>query len=417
MANFFSRLKDSWNLFTNNRDPTEHDFLMNSYSSSYRPDRSVITMGKEKTIVSAIITRIGIDISSIDIKHVKLDDKNRFISEIDSPLNRCLTSSANMDQSGRSLLLDATISMLDEGVVAIIPIDTSVDISKNSYDIYTMRVAEILEWYPSAIKVRVYNDRIGDKQDIIVDKKNAVILENPYFAIMNEPNSTMQRLIRKLAILDAIDEQSGSGKLDLIIQLPYIIRSTARQEQAENRRRAIEDQLAGSKYGIAYTDGTEKVTQLNRPADNNLMTQIEYLTNLLYSQLGINPTILDGTANESVLLNYNNRIIEPILSTIVVEMKRKWLTPTAITQKQSIMFFRDPFKLMPVEKLAAMADTLLRSRILTSNEFRQIIGRKPSEDPNADKLENPNLNHPGEQGALEAGQEIQNDEKQIIESE
>lgn len=389
----FDKLKHSWNAFVNNRSPTNY-YNDIGYSYSYRPDRVRFTRGNERSIVTSVYNRIALDVSSIDIKHVRLDENGSFISVIDSGLNNCLTLEANIDQTGRALKQDIVISMMDEGCIAIVPVDTTVNPTETgpgAYDILSMRTGKILEWYPSHVKVRVYNDRTGNKEDIIVPKKTVAIVENPLYAVMNEPNSTMQRLIRKLNLLDFIDEQSGSGKLDLIIQLPYIIKTEARREQAEKRRKDIENQLAGSKYGIAYTDGTEKITQLNRPIENNLMKQIEYLTNMLYSQLGITQSILDGTADEQTMLNYNNRTIEPIVSAIVDEMKRKFLSKTARSQLQSILFFRDPFKLVPVNNIAEIADKFTRNEILTSNEIRQIIGIKPSNDPKADQLINSNI--------------------------
>lgn len=392
--NVGSRLKHAWNAFMNNRDPTS--YLRNVGSGYYRrPDRPRLTRGNERSIVTSIVNRIGLDVAAIKIQHCKLDKDDRFKEVIDSKLNNCLNLEANIDQTGRAFIHDAVISMMDEGVVALVPIDTTLDPKvTESYDIITMRTAKILEWYPQHIKVKVYNDQTGNNEEKIIPKKMASIIENPLYAVINEPNSTMQRLIRKLNLLDAIDEQSGSGKLDLIIQLPYVIKSPTRQAQAEQRRKDIEMQLSGSKYGIAYTDGTERITQLNRPVENNLMKQIEYLTQMLYSQLGITQSILEGTADEKTMLNYYNRTIEPIVAAIVDEMKRKFLSKTARTQKQSIMYFRDPFKLVPVNELAETADKMTRNEIMTSNEFRQVIGLKPSSDPKADQLVNSNLNHP-----------------------
>lgn len=385
------RLQHAWNAFLN-RDPTNYFGKINGPSYSYRPDRVRFSRGNERSIVTSVYNRIALDAAAIDILHVRVDDNDRFSEIIDSNLNRCLTKSANMDQTGRAFIQDVVMSMLDEGCVAIIPTDTSFnpDIT-NSYDILTMRTGKILEWYPEHIRVRVYNEKTGNKEDITVPKKTAAIIENPLYAVINEPNSTMQRLIRKLNLLDAIDEQSGSGKLDLIIQLPYVIKSEARRQQAEQRRKDIEMQLAGSKYGIAYTDGTERITQLNRPVENNLMKQIEFLTNMLYSQLGLTQTVLDGSANEEVMLNYYSRTIEPILSAIVDEIERKFLTRTAISQKQAIRYFRDPFRLVPVNQIAEIADKFTRNEIMTSNEIRQIVGMKPSSDPAADELRNKNL--------------------------
>lgn len=386
-----NRIQHAWNAFLN-RDPTNYYKDINGPSYSYRPDRVRFSRGNERSIVTSVYNRIALDAAAIDILHVRVDDNDRFSEIIDSNLNRCLTKSANIDQTGRAFIQDVVMSMLDEGCVAIIPTDTSFnpDIT-NSYDILTMRTGKILEWYPEHIRVRVYNEKTGNKEDITIPKKTAAIIENPLYAVINEPNSTMQRLIRKLNLLDAIDEQSGSGKLDLIIQLPYVIKSEARRQQAEQRRKDIEMQLAGSKYGIAYTDGTERITQLNRPVENNLMKQIEFLTNMLYSQLGLTQTVLDGSANEEVMLNYYSRTIEPILSAIVDEIERKFLTRTAISQKQSIRYFRDPFRLVPVNQIAEIADKFTRNEIMTSNEIRQIVGMKPSSDPAADELRNKNL--------------------------
>lgn len=389
------RIQHAWNAFTNNRDPTlTYQDLGMSYS--YRPDRVRFSRGNEKTIVTSIYNRIALDIASINIRHVRLDENDRFVSYIRSGLDKCLTIEANIDQTGRSFIQDVVMSMFDEGCVAIVPVDTDIDPKiSGGYDISSMRTGKILEWYPKHVKVRVYNDRTGTKEEIKLPKNMVAIIENPLFAVCNEPNSTMQRLIRKLALLDAIDEQSGSGKLDLIIQLPYVIKSETRRQQAEDRRKDIEKQLSGSKYGIAYTDGTERITQLNRPLENNLMKQIEFLTSTLYSQLGFHQSILDGTADEKTMLNYNNRTIEPIIAAIVDEMKRKFLTKTARSQLQSIAFFRDPFRLVPVNDLAEIADKFTRNEILTSNEIRQIIGMKPSDDPKADQLINSNINQSG----------------------
>lgn len=388
-----SRLRHAWNAFRN-RDPTEQ-FKDIGASYYYRPDRVRLTRGNERSIVTSIYNRIAIDVASIDIKHCRLDDNERFVSEIDSNLNSCLTLEANIDQTARAFRQDIVMSMFDEGCVAIVPVDTTLDPNKtNSYDILTMRTGKILEWYPQHVKVRVYNEKTGRKEDITVPKSTVGIIENPLYSIINEPNSTMQRLIRKLSLLDITDEQTASGKLDLIIQLPYVIKTEARRQQAENRRKDIEMQLASSKYGIAYTDGTERITQLNRSVENNLLKQIESLTSTLYSQLGITQAILDGTADEKTMLNYNNRTIEPIVSAIVDEMKRKFLTKTARSQKQTILFFRDPFKLVPVNDIAEIADKFTRNEITTSNEIRQIIGLKPSDDPKADQLINSNIRQP-----------------------
>lgn len=389
-----SRFKSAWNAFLNNRDPTYYYRDIGS-SYSYRPDRTRFTRGNERSIVTSVYNRIALDVAAINIQHCRLDENNRFVSVIDTKLNNCLTLEANIDQTNRAFIQDAVISMFDEGVVAIVPVDTTKDPDvTDSFDIVTMRTGKILDWYPEHVRVRVYNDRTGQKEDIIVPKRTTAIIQNPLYAVINEPNSTMQRLIRKLVLLDSVDEQSGSGKLDLIIQLPYVIKSEARKQQAENRRKDIESQLAGSKYGIAYTDGTEKITQLNRPVENNLMKQIEYLTDTLYGQLGLTKAIMDGSADEKTMLNYYSRTIEPIVSAIVDEMKRKFLTKTARSQRQSIMFFRDPFKLVPVNDIAEIADKFTRNEIMTSNEIRQTVGLKPSDDPKADRLINSNLNQP-----------------------
>lgn len=388
----FERLQHGWNAFMN-KDPTAGIHYNTGPSYSYRPDRPRVTRGNERTIVNAIISRIAIDAANISIQHVKLDDNNRYIETLSTGLNYCLSVEANIDQTARALIQDIVISMLDEGVVAVVPVDTSSDPNNNaSYDIYSMRTAKILEWYPKHIKVRIYNDRTGQKEDVMVLKRNAAIIENPLFSVMNEPNSTAQRLIRKLSLLDTIDEQSGAGKLDLIIQLPYSIRTEGRRAQAEERRKSIEEQLAGTKYGIAYTDATEHITQLNRSVDNNLMKQIEYLTSMLHSQLGITTSIMDGSADTVTLNNYYTRLIEPIVAAIVDEFNRKFLNKTVRAQKQSIRYFRDAFKLMSVNEIADAADKMTRNEIMTSNEFRQIIGLKPSKDPGADELRNKNLN-------------------------
>ena len=393
-----SRFKRAWNAFFT-RDPTSH-FRDVGPSYSYRPDRPRLSRGNERSIVTSIINRIALDVAAIDILHVKLDKNGRYTENVDSGLNNCLTVEANIDQTSRAFKQDIVMSMCDEGVVAIAPIDTDVDVNKtNSYDILTMRTAKIVSWYPEHVRIEAYNDRTGTKGELLFAKSDVAIVENPLYAVMNEQNSTLQRLIRKLNLLDVIDEQSGSGKLDIIIQLPYVIKTDARKKQAEERRADIERQLSGSKYGIAYTDGTERITQLNRPAENNLMKQIEFLTNMLYGQLGITQSILDGTADEKTMLNYYDRTVEPIVSAIADEMKRKFITKTARTQGQSIWFFRDPFKLVPVTELASIADTFTRNEILTSNEVRQIIGMKPSKDPKADELRNKNLNQSSEESA------------------
>lgn len=395
-----SRLKRAWNAFTKNRDPTDIQYPSVGTGYVYRPDRVRFTRGNERSIVTSVYNRIAMDVAAITIKHCRVDKNGRYIEDIKSGLNDCLTVEANIDQTGRSFIQDVVMSMFDEGAVAIVPVDTSFDPrNSSSYDILSMRTGQILEWYPAHVKVRVYNDRTGKKEDLVLPKCSVAIIENPLYSVINEPNSTMQRLIRKLNILDAIDEQSGSGKLDLIIQLPYVIKTEARQQQAEKRRKDIEDQLKGP-YGIAYTDGTEKITQLNRPVENNLMKQIEYLTNQLYGQIGMTPSVLDGTADEKAMLNYNNRTIEPIVSAIVGAMKRSFLSKTARTQGQTIMFFRDPFKLVPINNIADIADKFTRNEILSSNEVRQIVGMRPSDDPKADELRNSNINQPEDKSSV-----------------
>ena len=407
------RLQHAWNAFLN-RDPT---YWRASYgpASYYRPDKIRPTMGNERSMVSSVYNRIALDVAYIDIFHARLDDDGRYTEQISSGLNECLNLSANIDQTGKAFIQDIVMSMMDEGVVAIVPVDTTINPEKSgSFDILSMRTGKIKEWYPEHVTVELYNEKTGMKEDLLLPKNTIGIIENPLYAVMNEPNSTLQRLIRKLNLLDVIDEQSGSGKLDLIIQLPYVIKTPARKQQAEERRRDIEMQLAGSKYGIAYTDGTEKITQLNRPVENNLMKQIEYLTNMLYSQLGLTQEILNGSADEKTMLNYYNRTIEPIVSSIVDEMKRKFLTKTARTQGQSIVYFRNPFKLVPVAELAEISDKLTRNEIASSNEIRQIIGWKPSDEPGADELRNKNLNQSKEelQSSGKIQNEVKNDEKE-----
>lgn len=401
------RLQHAWNAFIN--PDIGYRYQDYGVSSYYRPDRIRPSRGNERTITTSVYNRIALDTAAIDIMHARLDENGRYKEQITSGLNECLSLRANIDQTSKAFLQDVVMSMMDEGVVAIVPVDTTIDPTEsNSFDIQTMRTGQIIEWHPAHVKVRVYNDRTGLKEEILLPKKSVAIIENPLYAVINEPNSTMQRLIRKLNLLDVIDEQSGSGKLDLIIQLPYVIKSEARRNQAESRRKDIENQLAGSKYGIAYTDGTEKITQLNRPVENNLMKQIEYLTNMLYSQLGITQSILDGTANERTMLNYYNRTIEPIISAIVDEIKYKFLTKTARTQMQDIVYFRNPFKLVPINELAEISDKFTRNEIASSNEIRQIIGWKPSDDPGADELRNKNLNQSNEE--TQPKQEIQNED-------
>lgn len=407
------RLQHAWNAFVYN-DNTYVDPQNLGGLSTYKPDRVHFSRGVERSIVTSVYNRLALDVSSIAIKHVRLDENGRFKEEVDSGLQNCLNVEANIDQTGRAFLQDVVMSMLDEGCVAIVPVDTTIDPAKSgSYEINTMRTGKILEWYPAHVRVRVYNDKRGIHEEIVLPKSSVAIIENPLYAVINEPNSTMQRLIRKLNLLDVVDEQTSSGKLDLIIQLPYVIKSEARRKQAEERRKDIEMQLSGSKYGIAYTDGTERITQLNRPAENNLMKQVEYLTSMLYSQLGLTQSIMDGSADDKTMLNYYNRTVEPILAAITDEIKRKFLTKTARSQRQTIMYFRDPFKLTPVLDLAEIADKFTRNEIMTSNEIRQIVGMKPADDPSADELRNKNLNQSNEaiddKKALQSPEEIQNE--------
>lgn len=407
---FVDRLYHAYNAFKD-RDPTfDYQIEPGQVTSYSKPDRIRLTRGNERSIVTSVYNRIALDVASVDIFHAKLDEDGRFTEAIKSGLNECLTLSSNLDQTAKSFIQDVVMSMMDEGVVAIVPVDTTINPAiSGSYDINSMRVGQVIEWRPNHVKVRLYNDRTGQKEEILLPKSTVAIVENPLYAVINEPNSTMQRLKNKLALLDVTDEQTASGKLDLIIQLPYVIKSEARKQQAEQRRRDIEMQLAGSKYGIAYTDGTEKITQLNRSVENNLMKQVEYLTSMLYSQLGITQTILDGTADDKTMLNYYGRTIDPILCAIVDEMKRKFLTKTARTQGQSIVYFRNPFKLVPISELAEISDKFTRNEIASSNEIRQVIGWKPSKDPAADELRNKNLNQNTE--AMQNKQEIQNDSK------
>lgn len=402
-----SRLKHAWNAFFN-KDPTLNNYWKMGTGLSMRPDRIRLSRGNERTIVTSVLNRIAMDVASVDIKHVRLDENERYLAEIDSRLNNCLSLEANLDQTARAFIQDVVMSMLDEGCIAIVPTDTTTNPQigvDGSFDIDEMRVGKITQWYPQHVKLSVYNEHTGRKEEIVMAKKAVAIVENPLYAVMNEPNSTLQRLIRKLNLLDTIDENNGSGKLDMIIQLPYIIKTDARRQQAEQRRADIERQLTGSKYGIAYTDGTEHITQLNRPVENNLMSQIEYLTSMLYSQLGITQEIMNGTADEKAMLNYQNRTIEPILAAITSEMKRKFLTKAARSQRQSIEYFKDPFKLVPVSQIAEIADKMTRNEIMTSNEIRQIVGMKPSADPNADVLRNKNLN--------QSNMDMQNNEPQV----
>ena len=404
------RLQHGWNAFMN-KDPTTnpaYNVMSHTGTYFYRPDRPRFSRGNERSIVTSVYNRIALDVAAIDIIHCRLDEEGRYEETITSNLHNCLTLDANIDQTGRSFVQDVVMSMLDEGCVAVVPVETTFNPTvTNSYDILSMRTGKILQWKPEHVQVRVYNEKKGEKEDIWLPKKMVAIIENPLYAVINEPNSTLQRLIRKLNILDAIDEQSGAGKLDLIIQLPYIIKSEARRQQAEDRRKQIENQLAGSKYGIAYTDGTERITQLNRSVENNLLKQIEYLTSMLWSQLGITQAVMDGTADEQTMLNYYTRTIEPILAAIVDEMKRKFLTKTARTQSQSIEYFRDPFKLVPVNQLADIADKFTRNEILSSNEIRQIVGRKPSKDPKADELVNSNISQPAEETQPPEGEVVE----------
>lgn len=387
--NLSTRLAHAWNAFTS-RDPTQ--YIITGPGYSLRPDRPRLSRGNEKSIATSIFNRIALDVSSVNIKHCRLDKNGRYVEDIDSGLNNCLNLEANKDQTGRAFIQDVVLSMLDEGCVALVPVETTIDPkSSNSYQIDSMRTGKITEWYPDMIRVRLYNDRTGEKEEILLPKNQVAIIENPLYAVVNEYNSTMQRLIRKLSLLDVTDEQTASGKLDLIIQLPYVITTETRRKQAERRRKDIIDQLTGSQYGIAYTDGTEKITQLNRSLENNLLKQVEYLTNMVYSQLGITQSVLDGTADEKTMLNYMNRTVEPIISAIVDELKRKFLTKTARSQLQSIVYFRDPFRLVPVNDIAEIADKFTRNEIMTSNEIRQIVGMQPSKDPKADELVNSNI--------------------------
>lgn len=406
--NIGSRLKHAWNAFLN-RDPPGSRYYGGGYS--YRPDRMRFSRGSERTIINAIYNRIALDAASITINHVKLDENNRFDSIIDSGLNYCLNTEANADQTGRGLIQDIVMTFLEEGVAAVVPEKTNFDPRySNSYEIYSMRVGIPVEWYPNHVRVRLFNELTGQKEEITFPKKMVALIENPFYAVMNAPNSTMQQLVRKLALLDVVDEQAGSGKLDMIIQLPYVIKSQARRDQAEQRRAEIEKQLSGSKYGIAYTDGTERIVQLNRSLENNILKSIEYLTNMVYSQLGVTQEILNGTADEKTMNNYMNRIIEPVISAIADEFKRKFLTKTARTQGQSIMFFRDPFRLAPVSMIAEMADKFTRNEIMTPNEFRQVIGMKPSKDPKSDQLANRNIASADEEMPIQ-GEETYADEQ------
>ena len=406
------RLQHAWNAFVYNDNTYTNPQNLGGFST-FKPDRVHFSRGVEKSIVTSVYNRLALDVASLAIKHVRLDENGRYMEEVNSGLQNCLNVEANIDQTGRAFLQDVVMSMLDEGCVAIVPVDTTVNPAvSGSYEINTMRTGKILEWYPAHVRIRVYNDKKGIHEELTLPKSSVAIIENPLYAVINEPNSTMQRLIRKLNLLDVVDEQTSSGKLDLIIQLPYVIKSEARRRQAEERRKDIEMQLSGSKYGIAYTDGTERITQLNRPAENNLMKQVEYLTSMLYSQLGLTQSIMDGSADEKTMLNYYNRTIEPIIAAIVDEMKRKFLTKTARSQRQTVMYFRDPFKLVPVNEIAEIADKFTRNEIMTSNEIRQVVGMKPSDDPSADELRNKNLNQSGEEvEAKQAPEKIQNEKE------
>jgi hypothetical protein len=409
------RLQHAWNAFVYNDNTYTNPQNLGGFST-FKPDRVHFSRGVEKSIVTSVYNRLALDVASLAIKHVRLDENGRYMEEVNSGLQNCLNVEANIDQTGRAFLQDVVMSMLDEGCVAIVPVDTTVNPAvSGSYEINTLRTGKILEWYPAHVRIRVYNDKKGIHEEITLPKSSVAIIENPLYAVINEPNSTMQRLIRKLNLLDVVDEQTSSGKLDLIIQLPYVIKSEARRKQAEERRKDIEMQLSGSKYGIAYTDGTERITQLNRPAENNLMKQVEYLTSMLYGQLGLTQSVMDGSADEKTMLNYYNRTIEPIIAAIVDEIKRKFLTKTARSQKQTVMYFRDPFKLVPVNEIAEIADKFTRNEIMTSNEIRQIVGMKPADDPSADELRNKNLNQSGKEiEAKQTPEKIQN-EKEVTE--
>ena len=409
------RLQHAWNAFVYNDNTYTNPQNLGGFST-FKPDRVHFSRGVEKSIVTSVYNRLALDVASLAIKHVRLDENGRYMEEVNSGLQNCLNVEANIDQTGRAFLQDVVMSMLDEGCVAIVPVDTTVNPAvSGSYDINTMRTGKIIEWYPAHVRIRVYNDKKGIHEEITLPKSSVAIIENPLYAVINEPNSTMQRLIRKLNLLDVVDEQTSSGKLDLIIQLPYVIKSEARRKQAEERRKDIEMQLSGSKYGIAYTDGTERITQLNRPAENNLMKQVEYLTSMLYSQLGLTQSIMDGSADDKTMLNYYNRTIEPIIAAIVDEIKRKFLTKTARSQKQTIMYFRDPFKLVPVNEIAEIADKFTRNEIMTSNEIRQIVGMKPADDPSADELRNKNLNQSGKEIEAKQAPDKNQNEKEVTE--
>ena len=410
MPTLVDRFKNSWNAFFNNRDPSPPPGGQGYY---YRPDRIRLSFGNEKTIITSILNRIAVDVAAVDIEHVKLNADEQYLETIQSSLNTCLTTSANIDQTGRAFIQDAVMSMFDEGYVALIPTSASENPKTNSsYDIYSLRVAKIVQWYPESIQVRVYNDREGKKEDLILPKRMCAIIENPFYSVMNEPNSTLKRLNRKLTLLDAVDESSASGKLDLIIQLPYTVSTEVKRNRADARRKDIEMQLVGSKYGIAYIDATEKVTQLNRPIENNLLTQVESLTKQLYSQLGITEEIMNGTAKEEVMINYYNRTVEPILSALCIEMKRKWLTTTALSQGQSIKFFRDPFKLVSINSIAEIGEKLVHNEIASPNEVRGMMGLKPSGNPDSNEIRNRDLYKeeiPGQEPQVEEMSEEQLD--------
>lgn len=408
MPSLGERLKKGWNAFRNNKDPTFEQAQWNVYSSTFRPDRLRLTGGNEKSIITAIYNRIALDVASISIKHVRVDENGRYKEEIKSPLNNVLTLDANTDQTGRALIQDAVMSMFDEGVVAIVPVDVKGDpILSDSYEIYTVRTAKILEWYPEHIRISMYDERNGKREEIVIPKRIAAIVENPFYAVMNDRNSVLKRLVRKLNLLDAVDEQSASGKMDLIIQLPYAAKTPLKKQQAEDRRHDIESQLIDSKYGIAYIDGTEHVVQLNRAVENNMMSSIEYLTSMLYSQLTLTPEVMNGSAKEEVMLNYNNRTVEPIVAAIVDEMNRKYLTQTARTQGQRIQYFREPFRLVPINGIADIADKFTRNEILSPNDIRGIVGFRPSDDAEADKLRNRNINQ-AKDARFTNGSELQN---------
>lgn len=413
MAGFVDRIKHAWNAFSN-EDDERRIYSYGDYgaSSGLRPDRARFRISNERSIITSIYTRLSIDVASVGIRHVRLDDQNRYKEDIKSSLNECLTLEANLDQASRAFRQDVAMTLFDKGVAAIVPVDTTLNPMTSSFDIRTMRVGEIVGWYPKHVRLSVYNENRGRREEITLEKKFVAIVENPLYAVMNEPNSTLQRLIRKLNLLDAVDEQTSSGKLDLIIQLPYVIKTEARRSQAEQRRKDIEFQLKGSQYGIAYTDGTEKITQLNRPAENNLLKQVEYLTNMLYGQLGITEEVMNGTADEKAMLNYYNRTIEPVVSAITEAMRRSFLTKTARSQGQSVVFFRDPFKLVPINDIAEIADKFTRNEILSSNEIRSIVGIPPSSDPKADELRNSNMPEPSPSGPETSMQPIQEGDSQ-----